>query len=58
MDTISSVQSLSRPLKSAEASQVSYLFLVETVNTGCDIAMMYQPLIMEYGAQNSSLASQ
>ncbi|KAF8735584.1 hypothetical protein AX14_001835 [Amanita brunnescens Koide BX004] len=28
---------------------VLYLFLVETINTGCDIAMMYQPLIMEYG---------
>ncbi|KAK2467199.1 hypothetical protein APHAL10511_000748 [Amanita phalloides] len=28
---------------------VLYLFLVETLNTGCDIAMMYQPLISEYG---------
>ncbi|KAF8629364.1 hypothetical protein AX17_005660 [Amanita inopinata Kibby_2008] len=28
---------------------VLYLFIVETVNTGCDIAMMYQPLILEYG---------
>lgn len=45
-------------LKSAEVPQVLYLFLVETINTGCDIAMMYQPLIMEYGAQNSLSTSQ
>ncbi|TFK36160.1 hypothetical protein BDQ12DRAFT_634540 [Crucibulum laeve] len=28
---------------------VLYLFIVETVNTGCDIAMMYQPLIQQFG---------
>ncbi|KAF8630803.1 hypothetical protein AX15_002706 [Amanita polypyramis BW_CC] len=28
---------------------VLYLFLVESLNTGFDIAMMYQPLILEYG---------
>ncbi|KAF9445151.1 hypothetical protein P691DRAFT_710809 [Macrolepiota fuliginosa MF-IS2] len=30
---------------------VLYLFIVETVNTGIDMAMMYQPLILEYGHQ-------
>ncbi|KAF8328002.1 hypothetical protein F5887DRAFT_1009489 [Amanita rubescens] len=29
--------------------QVLYLFIIETANTGFDIAMMYQPLILEYG---------
>ncbi|PFH47888.1 hypothetical protein AMATHDRAFT_66568 [Amanita thiersii Skay4041] len=33
---------------------VLYLFIVETVNTGCDIAMMYQPLIMEYGLPDAT----
>ncbi|KAF9562505.1 hypothetical protein CPC08DRAFT_663152 [Agrocybe pediades] len=28
---------------------VLYLFIVETINTGCDIAMMYQPLINNFG---------
>lgn len=28
---------------------VIYLFIAETINTGCDIAMMYQPLILEFG---------
>ncbi|KAF8157232.1 hypothetical protein B0H34DRAFT_798528 [Crassisporium funariophilum] len=28
---------------------VFYLFMAETVNTGCDIAMMYQPLIQKFG---------
>ncbi|KAJ6489437.1 hypothetical protein DFH09DRAFT_1209194 [Mycena vulgaris] len=28
---------------------VLYLFVLETVNTGFDMAMMYQPLIVEYG---------
>ncbi|KAM6492032.1 hypothetical protein JOM56_011756 [Amanita muscaria] len=28
---------------------VIYLFIAETVNTGCDIAMMYQPVILEFG---------
>ncbi|KAF5327055.1 hypothetical protein D9619_005009 [Psilocybe cf. subviscida] len=28
---------------------VFYLFVVETINTGCDIAMMYQPLIVQFG---------
>jgi hypothetical protein len=30
---------------------VLYLFIVETANTGIDMAMMYQPLILEYGHQ-------
>ncbi|EKM82062.1 hypothetical protein AGABI1DRAFT_112209 [Agaricus bisporus var. burnettii JB137-S8] len=28
---------------------VLYLFIVETANTGIDMVMMYQPLILEYG---------
>ncbi|KAJ7776410.1 Aldehyde/histidinol dehydrogenase [Mycena metata] len=28
---------------------VAYLFVLETVNTGLDIGIMYQPLILEYG---------
>ncbi|KAF4619710.1 hypothetical protein D9613_004813 [Agrocybe pediades] len=28
---------------------VLYLFIVETVNTGCDIAIMYEPLINNFG---------
>jgi len=28
---------------------IFYLFVIETLNTGCDIAMMYQPLIAEFG---------
>ncbi|KAJ3507118.1 hypothetical protein NLJ89_g6485 [Agrocybe chaxingu] len=28
---------------------VLYLFIVETVNTACDMAMMYQPLIEKFG---------
>ncbi|KAJ7080165.1 hypothetical protein B0H15DRAFT_857129 [Mycena belliarum] len=28
---------------------VLYLFVLETLNTGFDMAMMYQPLILEYG---------
>ncbi|TFK69372.1 hypothetical protein BDN72DRAFT_616836 [Pluteus cervinus] len=28
---------------------VLYLFLIETLNTGIDISIMYQPLILEYG---------
>ncbi|EKM76861.1 hypothetical protein AGABI1DRAFT_130878 [Agaricus bisporus var. burnettii JB137-S8] len=30
---------------------VVYLFIIETANTGIDMAMMYQPLILEYGQQ-------
>ncbi|KXN86822.1 hypothetical protein AN958_09558 [Leucoagaricus sp. SymC.cos] len=33
----------------AQLTQVLYLFIVETANTGIDIAMMYQPLILQYG---------
>ncbi|KAJ3576375.1 hypothetical protein NP233_g460 [Leucocoprinus birnbaumii] len=35
----------------AQMRQVLYLFAVETANTAIDIAMMYQPLILEYGHQ-------
>ncbi|KAF8960453.1 hypothetical protein BDZ97DRAFT_1665838 [Flammula alnicola] len=28
---------------------VLYLFILETINTGCDMAMMFQPLITEFG---------
>jgi len=28
---------------------ILYLFFVETVNTGCDMAMMFQPLIQKFG---------
>ncbi|KAJ7036178.1 hypothetical protein C8F04DRAFT_489089 [Mycena alexandri] len=31
------------------SSQVAYLFVLETANTGLDIGIMYQPLILEYG---------
>ncbi|KAJ7440773.1 hypothetical protein B0H11DRAFT_2352271 [Mycena galericulata] len=31
---------------------VGFLFFVETSNTALDIAMMYQPLILEYGKKN------
>ncbi|KAF7335218.1 hypothetical protein MSAN_02355100 [Mycena sanguinolenta] len=30
---------------------VGYLFVLETLNTGFDMGMMYQPLILEYGQQ-------
>ncbi|KAJ6586613.1 hypothetical protein B0H10DRAFT_2234356 [Mycena sp. CBHHK59/15] len=30
---------------------VLYLFVLETLNTGFDMAMMYQPLILQYGEQ-------
>ena len=29
--------------------QVLYLFLLETVNTAFDIAMMYEPLVLNFG---------
>ncbi|PPQ89892.1 hypothetical protein CVT25_004814 [Psilocybe cyanescens] len=29
---------------------VLYLFILESVNTGCDMAMMYQPLIQNFGS--------
>ncbi|KAJ3810913.1 hypothetical protein F5876DRAFT_76336 [Lentinula aff. lateritia] len=32
---------------------VAYLFILETANTGIDMAMMYQPLIAEYGTQKA-----
>jgi len=32
-----------------DGCKVLYLFIVETANTGIDMAMMYQPLILEYG---------
>ena len=35
--------------------KVFYLFIVETVNTGIDMAMMYQPLILEYGTFSDTL---
>lgn len=28
---------------------VTYLFIVEIINTGCDIGLIYQPLILEFG---------
>ncbi|KAF9000864.1 hypothetical protein BDQ17DRAFT_1359107 [Cyathus striatus] len=33
---------------------VMYLFIIESVNTGCDIAMMYQPLIAEFGQPDAT----
>jgi hypothetical protein len=33
---------------------VLYLFIIESVNTGCDIAMMYQPLIAEFGQPDAT----
>ncbi|KAJ3875992.1 hypothetical protein F5051DRAFT_47430 [Lentinula edodes] len=32
---------------------VAYLFILETANTAIDMAMMYQPLIAEYGTQKA-----
>ncbi|KAJ3861582.1 hypothetical protein EV359DRAFT_74617 [Lentinula novae-zelandiae] len=32
---------------------VGYLFILETANTAIDMAMMYQPLIAEYGTQKA-----
>jgi hypothetical protein len=29
---------------------VFYLFVVETLNTSFDMVMMYQPLVLKYGA--------
>lgn len=29
--------------------QVLYLFLVESMNTGCDVYIIYQPLIERFG---------
>ncbi|PPR03729.1 hypothetical protein CVT24_007377 [Panaeolus cyanescens] len=31
---------------------VLYLFIAETINTGCDIAVVFQPLINEFGEQH------
>jgi hypothetical protein len=28
---------------------ILYLFIIETLNTGFDIGMMYEPLIVRYG---------
>ncbi|KAF5324081.1 hypothetical protein D9619_011225 [Psilocybe cf. subviscida] len=33
---------------------VLYLFIVETINTGCDIAMMYEPLIEKFGQPDAT----
>ncbi|KAJ7880436.1 hypothetical protein B0H13DRAFT_2345657 [Mycena leptocephala] len=34
--------------------QVFYLFVVETLNTGFDVAMMYQPLVLQYAGPLSA----
>ncbi|KIM37992.1 hypothetical protein M413DRAFT_448037 [Hebeloma cylindrosporum] len=33
---------------------VLYLFIVESVNTGCDVAIMYQPLIENFGLPDAT----
>ncbi|KAF8957376.1 hypothetical protein BDZ97DRAFT_1846481 [Flammula alnicola] len=33
---------------------VLYLFIVETINTGCDIAIMYEPLIERFGEPDAT----
>ena len=33
---------------------VLYVFLVETINTGCDMAMIYQPLIIDFGLPDAT----
>ncbi|EDR06369.1 uncharacterized protein LACBIDRAFT_299921 [Laccaria bicolor S238N-H82] len=35
-------------------SEVLYLFVIETVNTGCDMAMMYQTLINNFGKADTT----
>jgi hypothetical protein len=57
MDQVAGM-SLFRPLRLSMVSyplftKVLYLFVVETANTGIDMAMMYQPLILEYGASQN-----
>ncbi|KAF8234623.1 hypothetical protein L208DRAFT_1261097, partial [Tricholoma matsutake] len=36
--------------------QVLYLFIIETVNTACDVGVVFQPLILEFG-ENPSITS-
>ncbi|KAL0958481.1 hypothetical protein HGRIS_000620 [Hohenbuehelia grisea] len=33
---------------------VLYLFIIETVNTGCNIFLMYQPLVLKYGTPDAT----
>ncbi|TFY62796.1 hypothetical protein EVJ58_g3644 [Rhodofomes roseus] len=37
---------------------VIYLFIVETVNTACDMYLIYQPLVQEFGTPQSLTAAQ
>lgn len=37
------------PISLTTHLQVLYLFLLETINTGFDIGMMYEPLIKRFG---------
>jgi hypothetical protein len=41
---------------STVSTQVFYLFVVETINIGCNIATIYEPLVTQYGLLSSRLA--